>query len=42
MGLETGTTINELDPSWPLPNDPVSQGDDHLVLLKKILKAQFP
>jgi len=40
--LEDGTTIESLDRSYPLPGDVVSQGDDHLRLIKKVLKAQFP
>ncbi len=42
MSLETGTTISILDSSWPTISDPVSQGDDHLKLIKAVLKAQFP
>ncbi len=36
MGLETGDTISDLNPSWPLGSDPKSQGDDHLRLLKAV------
>jgi hypothetical protein len=42
MPLESGTTINALDATWPLQTDPTSQGDDHLRLLKNVLKLQFP
>lgn len=42
MGLETGTTISQLDSSWPLGSDQKAQGDDHLRLIKAVLKAQFP
>lgn len=42
MSLETGTTISQLDSSNPTISDPVSQGDDHLKLIKAVLKAQFP
>jgi hypothetical protein len=42
MGLEVGNTIEQLNRSWPLPSDVVSQGDDHLVLIKTVLKATFP
>lgn len=41
MGLETGTTISDLDESWPTAEDPVSQGDDHIRLIKQVLKDQF-
>jgi hypothetical protein len=42
MGLETGVTIAQLDSAWPLGGDQKSQGDDHLRLIKAVLKAQFP
>lgn len=42
MGLETGTTIAQLDEDWPLSTDNPNQGDDHLKLIKSVLKAQFP
>jgi hypothetical protein len=42
MGLETGTTIAALDQIWPLGGDPESQGDDHIRLIKAVLKNIFP
>jgi hypothetical protein len=42
MGLETGTTISQLDSTWPLGGDQKSQGDNHLRLIKSVLKTQFP
>ena len=42
MPLENANTIAGLDQSWPLGGDPASRGDDHLRLLKAVLKAQFP
>lgn len=39
MGLETGTTIASLNASWPLGTDPKSQGDDHLRLIKEVMKS---
>lgn len=42
MPLETGTTLSQLDKTWPLSGDPTNQGDDHLRLIKSILKTQFP
>ena len=42
MGLETGSTIASFITSNPTSSDPVNQGDDHLRLIKSILKAQFP
>jgi microcystin-dependent protein len=38
MGLEAATYINDLDTSNPLSTDFRSQGDDHLRLLKLVLK----
>jgi hypothetical protein len=42
MGLETGSTIASFITSNPTSSDPVNQGDDHLRLIKSVLKAQFP
>ena len=42
MGLETGSTISSFITSNPTSSDPVNQGDDHLRLVKSVLKAQFP
>jgi hypothetical protein len=42
MGLETATTISGLQSTNPVLSDPVSQGDDHLRLIKSVLKTQFP
>ena len=42
MGLETGSTISSLIASNPTSSDPVNQGDNHLQLIKSVLKAQFP
>ena len=42
MPLETGSTINDLDQTWPLGSDKVLEGDNHLRLLKAVLKSQFP
>lgn len=42
MPLETGNTISELDNRWPTGNDTATRGDDHLRLIKSILKKQFP
>ena len=41
MGLESATYISELDSANPTATDPVSQGDDHLRLIKVVLKNQF-
>lgn len=42
MALETGTYISDLVAANPTPGDPKSQGDDHLRLIKSILKVTFP
>jgi hypothetical protein len=42
MGLESTTTIQGLDATFPTSGDPRSQGDDHLRLIKTVLKAMFP
>lgn len=42
MPVETGTTLSNLDDSWPLSGDNLHEGDDHLRLIKSILKSQFP
>jgi len=41
MGLETATYISQLVATNPTASDPVSQGDDHLQLIKSVLQAQF-
>jgi hypothetical protein len=42
MGLESGTVIEDFNTAWPLGTDDVSQGDDHLRLIKSILANVFP
>lgn len=42
MGLETGSWISDLVVTNPVSGDNQSQGDDHLRLLKTLLKATFP
>lgn len=44
MGLEnpTGATISTFDPTWPTDGDPINQGDDHIRLIKAVLKSIFP
>ena len=38
MGLETGDTINDLNENWPLGTDPKAQGDNHIRLIKSVMK----
>jgi len=42
MGLETATYISDLVPANPGSNDNVSQGDNHLRLIKEVLQNTFP
>jgi hypothetical protein len=42
MGLEIATYISQLDKLAPLAGDQRKQGDDHLRLIKAVLKNTFP
>jgi len=42
MPVESATYINDLDTANPLAGDLVSEGDNHLRLLKSALKTTFP
>jgi len=42
MGIESGNFITNLNSSYPLSSDNVSEGDDHLRLIKDVLKKTFP
>jgi microcystin-dependent protein len=42
MGLESGTYISDLVSNWPLATDKRREGDDHLRLIKQVLKNTFP
>lgn len=42
MGLESATYVSQLTATNPVATDNVSQGDDHLRLLKSVLQATFP
>jgi len=42
MGIESGNYITNLDSANPLSSDNVSEGDDHLRLIKNVLKKTFP
>ena len=41
MALESATYISQLVAANPTATDPISQGDDHLRLIKTVLKNQF-
>ena len=42
MGIQSGNFITNLNSSYPLSSDNVSEGDDHLRLVKNVLKKTFP
>lgn len=42
LGLETVQYIQDLVVTNPVSNDPIAQGDDHIRLLKTVLKNTFP
>ena len=42
MALETGNYISSLVKTNPLSSDNISEGDDHLQLIKKVLQRTFP
>ena len=42
MALETGTYINNLVKTNPAVGDPIRQGDDHIRLIKSVLRDTFP
>ena len=42
MTIETATFVSDLNASLPTFNDPKSEGDDHLRLMKATIKATFP
>lgn len=42
MGLESATFVNDLVATNPTGTDTIPQGDDHLRLLKSVLKTTFP
>ena len=42
MALETGTNISDLNASNPATGDAASDGDNHIRLVKTVLKTDFP
>lgn len=42
MGLETASYLSQLQPANPSATDRLQQGDDHIRLLKQVLKNTFP
>jgi hypothetical protein len=41
MTVESATYISQLNPAFPAAGDNISQGDDHLRLIKSVLQSQF-
>ena len=42
MPLENASNISQLNPNLPLGTDPAASADDHIRLMKAVLKATFP
>jgi hypothetical protein len=42
MTVETASYISQLNTSNPAASDNISEGDDHLRLIKSVLQTQFP
>jgi hypothetical protein len=42
MTVESATFISQLTPAYPAASDNISEGSDHLRLIKTVLQAQFP
>lgn len=42
MALESANYPSQLNPSWPAGTDSYHQGDDHLRLIKSVLRNTFP
>lgn len=42
MSLESASWVTQLNTSNPTTSDPVSEGDDHLRMLKTVLQNSFP
>ena len=42
MTVESASFISQLNTAYPAAGDNISEGDDHLRLIKSVLKSQFP
>jgi hypothetical protein len=42
MTVESATYISQLNTAQPAASDNISEGDDHLRLIKSVLQSQFP
>lgn len=41
MGLEIAENIDELNEAWPLGSDPVAEADNHMRLIKRVIKSDL-
>ena len=41
MTVESATYISQLNPAYPAAGDNISEGDDHVRLIKSVLQSQF-
>jgi hypothetical protein len=42
MTVESATYVSQLNAAYPAAGDNISEGDDHIRLVKSVLQAQFP
>lgn len=42
MTVESASYISQFNTSYPAASDDISEGDDHIRLVKSVLKTQFP
>lgn len=42
MSVESASWVTQLDSANPVVGDPVGEGDDHLRMIKTVLKNSFP
>jgi len=42
MALESASWVTQLNSSNPTATDPVAEGDDHLRMIKTVLRNSFP
>ena len=42
MTVESATYVSQLNPAYPAASDNISEGDDHIRVVKTVLQAQFP
>jgi len=42
MTVETASYISQFSPTYPTSGDNISEGDDHIRLIKSVLQTQFP